>query len=56
MDGLGKGNSNRVQSPFWLIVRTSSAPFWTIRSMESLTNVLAVKGEKHIHQFNSTRK
>jgi hypothetical protein len=31
-----------------LTARTSSAPFWIIRSMESLTNVLAVNRERRI--------
>jgi len=45
MDGLGIRMVG-VQGPLRLTVRTSSAPFWIIRSMESLTNVLAVNRER----------
>jgi hypothetical protein len=48
MDGLGKGEALkwRAGTALRLTGRTSSAPFWIIRSMESLTNVLAVNRER----------
>ena len=54
MDGLGKGQGNINQGmckgdghiTLNLTGHTSSAPFWIIRSMESLTNVLAVNRER----------
>src|SRR5258708_39945050 len=52
MDGYGKGHINQGTCKgdghitLNLAVRTSSAPFWTIRSMESLSNVLAVNRER----------